>query len=185
MPYRLLAIAFLLALAACAAMPNAPATVQVPDKIKAPADEALAMVVAAKGVQIYECRAGKDAGSAEWQFVAPEADLFDASGRKIGRHYAGPRWEALDGSTIAGTVKERVDASRADAIPWLLLTAKSVGPEGSFSKMTSVQRVNTAGGNAPSSGCSLASVGQIARVPYGADYYFFRRPAAPTSFRAY
>ena len=75
---------------------------------------------------------------------------------RIGRHYAGPHWEALDGSKIAGTVKERADAPLADAIPWLLLTAKSVGPEGSFSKVTSIQRVNTVGGVAPTTGCSEA-----------------------------
>jgi hypothetical protein len=152
----------------------------VPDKIKGAANESLAMIVAAKGVQIYECRAGKDAGTADWVFVAPEADLFDASGKKIGKHYAGPRWQSSDGSTIEGTVKERIDAPQADAIPWLLLTARSVGPEGSFSKFTSVQRVSTVGGAAPKTGCSSASVGQVARMSYSADYYFLaaRAPSA-------
>jgi len=169
---KLLAIPLAIAVSACAQLPNLVPTVQVPDKIKGAANESLAMIVAAKGVQIYECRAGKDAGTADWVFVAPEADLFDASGKNIGRHYAGPRWESFDGSTIAGTTKERIDAPQADAIPWLLLTAKSVGPEGSFSKVTSVQRVSTVGGVAPKTGCSSASVGQLARMPYTADYYF-------------
>ena len=60
-----------------------------------------------------------------------------------------------------------------DAIPWLLLAAKSVGSEGSFSKVTSVQRVNTVGGLAPKAGCSQAAVGTPARIGYTADYYFF------------
>jgi len=60
-----------------------------------------------------------------------------------------------------------------DAIPWLLLAAKSVGSEGSFSKVTSVQRVNTVGGGAPKAGCSQAVVGTPARIDYTADYYFF------------
>ena len=169
---NLLAIPLAIAVSACAQVPNSTPAVQVPDKIKSAANESLAMIVAAKGVQIYECRASKDAGNADWVFVAPEADLFDTSGKKIGRHYAGPRWESLDGSTIAGTLKERIDAPQADAIPWLLLTAKSVGPEGSFSEVASVQRVRTVGGTAPKTGCSSASVGQVARVPYTADYYF-------------
>ena len=109
----------------------------------------------------------------EWAFVAPEADLFDARGNKIGRHYAGPHWEATDGSNIVGAVKERADAPTAGAIPWLLLTAKSVGPDGAFSKVTSIQRVNTAGGAAPVTGCSQAAVGTSARIAYTADYYFF------------
>src|SRR5262249_9768203 len=99
------------------------------------------------------CRAKKDQASAyEWAFVAPEADLFDTSGKKIGRHYAGPHWESSDGSKIAGTVKASTDAPQADAIPWLLLVTKSVGPQGSFSKITSIQRVNTVGGVVQSCG---------------------------------
>jgi hypothetical protein len=165
-------------------MPNLAPTVQVPDKIKGAANESLVIIVAAKGIQIYECRASKDAGNADWVFVAPEADLFDTSGTKIGKHYAGPRWESLDGSTIEGTLRERSDAPRADSIPWVLLTAKSVGPEGSFSKVTSVQRVSTVGGTAPKTGCSSASVGQVARMAYTADYYFLAARARSSSSNA-
>ena len=147
-------------------------TVAVPDKLKPGANESLAMVVPAKGVQIYECRAGKSGGY-EWAFVAPDAELFDTRGNKIGKHYAGPHWEAADGSKIVAALKERSDAPRGDAIPWLLLTSKSVGPAGSFSKVTSIQRVNTVGGIAPKTGCSQAAVGTRARINYTADYYFF------------
>jgi hypothetical protein len=109
----------------------------------------------------------------EWAFVAPEADLFDGRGRKVGRHYAGPHWEAVDGSKILGMVRERVDAPVAGAIPWLLLTAKSVGPDGAFSRITSVQRVNTRGGAPPTTDCSQATAGTPARIEYTADYDFF------------
>lgn len=180
---KLLAMPLAFALSACAGVPTPTPAVQVPDTIKGAANESLAVIAAARGVQIYECRAGKDAASAEWILVAPEAELFDASGRKIGRHYAGPRWESLDGSTIAGTAKARIDAPHADAIPWLLLDARSVGPEGSLSKVSSVQRVNTVGGSAPRSGCSSATVGRVARVPYAADYYFLEaRPRAASAY---
>ena len=140
-------------------------TVQVPDKLSPGASESLALVVPAKGDQIYECRDSK------WVFVAPEAELFDKAGKKIGRHYAGPHWEAADGSKVVGAVKERADAPASNAIPWLLLSTKSVGGEGAFSKVTSIQRVATAGGVAPAGDCSRA--GAKARVPYTADYYFF------------
>jgi hypothetical protein len=167
--------AFSLALLA-AGYANAQAgAVEVPAKLSAGVNESLAMIAAAKGVQIYECRLSKDApGKVEWTFVAPEADLFDARGAKIGRHYAGPHWEANDGSNIQGTTKERADAPVKGAIPWLLLSAKSVGPKGTFDRVTSVQRVNTAGGVAPEAeSCTPPSIGRVARVPYTADYYFF------------
>ena len=163
----------MLLVAGCAGLQPPKSTVAVPDKLKPGANESLAMVVPAKGVQIYECRARKDQpGGYEWAFVAPEADLFDAGGKRIGKHYAGPHWEAADGSRIVGALKERADAPAADAIPWLLLTAKSVGPAGSFSKVTNVQRVNTVGGVAPKTDCSQATVGTPARINYTADYYF-------------
>ena len=168
--------AFLLVslIAACASPQPPTSTVKVPDKLKPGANESVAMIVPAKGVQIYECRAKKDqVGGYEWAFVAPEADLFDARGNRIGRHYAGPHWESTDGSKILGTLKERADAPVADAIPWLLLAAKSVGADGSFSKVTSIQRVNTVGGVAPTGGCSQAAAGTPARINYTADYYFF------------
>src|SRR5262249_6595349 len=101
------ALAGILALAAagCASSPRLRGTAKVPDRLKPPAGESLVMVAAARGVQIYECREKKDqAGAYEWAFVAPEADLFDAGGRRIGRHYAGPTWESSDGSKVQGTV---------------------------------------------------------------------------------
>ena len=137
--------------------------VQVPGNLQ-PENQSLAQVVPAKGVQIYECR------DAKWAFVAPDAELFDRAGKKIGTHYAGPAWEAADGSKVVGAVKARSDAPQAGAIPWLLLSTKSVGGEGSFSKVTSIQRVSTTGGVAPMGGCEA---GAKARVPYTANYYFF------------
>ena len=164
------AFALALLIGACAGPTS---TISVPDKLKPAVTESLSMIVRAKGVQIYECRAKKDqAGAYEWAFVAPEADLFDARGNKTGKHYAGPHWESTDGSKILGSVKERADAPTG-AIPWLLLSAKSVGPDGAFSKVTSIQRVNTVGGVAPAAGCSQAVAGTSARINYTADYYFF------------
>ena len=159
-----------LLLMACAS----PVAVDVPDTLKPGANESLSMIVPAKGVQVYECRAKKDAGTGfEWVFVAPDADLFDRRGNNVGRHGAGPSWQSSDGSRIVATLKQRADAPVSGAVPWLLLTAKSNGPEGSFSNVTSIQRVNTAGGLAPSAGCSRDSAGATASIPYTADYYFF------------
>ena len=136
----------------------------VPENLRPAAGESLKRVIHAKGVQIYECREQK------WVFVAPEADLFDSMGNRVGRHFAGPHWEATgDGSRVVGTTKARADAPEAGAIPWLMLSTKSVGAWGYFSDVTSIQRVATHGGVAPSGPCAGGEV----RVPYTADYYFF------------
>jgi uncharacterized protein DUF3455 len=171
-PSKVTLVSLLFVICGCAS--QQPKTVNVPDKLRPASNETLTMIVPAKGFQIYECRARKgQSGAYEWAFVAPEADLFDHSGRRIGRHYAGPHWESTDGSKILGTPKERADAPAADAISWLLLAARSVGPAGSFSRVTSIQRVNTVGGVAPRTDCSQPVIGTQARSAYMADYYFF------------
>jgi hypothetical protein len=97
----------------------------VPEALDVSANQELALRARASGVQIYVCTADGDAAQFGWKLKAPEADLFDAGGRKIGRHYAGPTWEAVDGSKVGATVKARVDAPDGKAIPWLLLAATS------------------------------------------------------------
>jgi len=170
-----IASALLLVAAACVSRNQAPVANQVPENLKPAANEVMVGAVAARGVQIYECRVKKDDSQAvEWAFVAPEAELFNVQGQRIGTHYAGPQWESIDGSKIAGSVLARADAPRTGAIPWLLLTTKSVGPDGAFAKVTSVQRINTEGGAAPAAGdCKPDSIGHRARVAYTADYVMF------------
>ncbi|MGZ6124258.1 MAG: DUF3455 domain-containing protein [Myxococcales bacterium] len=66
-----------------------------------------------------------------------------------------------------------------NAIAWLKVTATGSqnGPEGGdiLTNTKFIQRLNTAGGVAPSTGCStLAELGHLAFVPYTADYFFYR-----------
>jgi hypothetical protein len=146
----------------------------VPENLKPPATEVLSLKVEATGVQIYECNASKDEPTRfEWIFKAPEADLFDIAGNKIGKHYAGPTWESKDGSKVVGEVKARDNGPDPNAIPWLLLSAKSTSGTGVFSQVKSIQRMNTVGGKAPAETCSQAKAGKGARVDYKATYYFF------------
>ena len=173
-PFGLASLALVLFSGYAAALEPSSPSPSVAQKLRVGAEESLAMIVPAEGVQIYECRASKaQSVGYEWAFVGPEADLFDTSGMKIGRHYAGPSWESFDGSKIVGSVIQSVAAPEEGAIAWLLLGAKSVGPEGTFSDVSSVRRVHTTGGIAPASGCSETAAGTRARVPYTADYYFF------------
>ena len=146
----------------------------VPDTLQPPATEMLALETTATGVQVYECSGVQGQPDRyEWAFKAPEAELFDKTGRRIGRHYAGPTWEADDGSTVVGAVKARVDSPTAGAIPWLLLTARSTAGSGVFGRTTSIQRLATQGGSAPGGACGPAQAGEVARVGYRATYHFY------------
>ncbi len=157
------------AVAACGSVP----AVQVPESLMPGPDQVLAMTVPARGVQVYACRARPDGSGFEWAFVAPDAELLDAAARPIGTHGAGPFWQAADGSRVVGTVKARADAPAPGAIPWLLLATQSTGPDGAFSRVTAIQRINTAGGAAPTTACTEALLGRSVRVPYTADYRLF------------
>jgi len=64
------------------------------------------------------------------------------------------------------------DGPDTNAIPWLLLAAKSVEGNGVFAKTQSIQRVNTVGGKAPAVGCNQTQKGSVERVAYRATYNF-------------
>jgi len=146
------------------------------ESLNPPADEALSLQSRAAGVQIYTCNARKDDPSKyEWTLKAPEAELRDLAGKRIGKHYAGPTWESDDGSKVTGEVKARDPGPDANAIPWLLLTAKSNSGNGVFARTASIQRLDTAGGKAPADGCDAKREGTEIRVPYTASYNFFSK----------
>jgi hypothetical protein len=147
--------------------------VAVPDNLKLPPQTVEMLRVGAAGFQIYACqpRAG-DPSAFEWTLKAPDADLLNEAGETIGKHYAGPAWEALDGSKVVGEVVERAPAPSLGAIPWLLLRAKATEGAGIFSTVRYVQRLDTIGGSAPTEGCDRASAGAELSVPYQATYAF-------------
>jgi hypothetical protein len=127
--------------------------------------------VSAKGDQVYTCK--NDAGKIAWALKAPDAQLFDKDGKQFGKHFAGPSWEANDGSRITGKAVANAPSTETDSVPWLLVTV--VGHEGGgvLSPVTSIQRLNTKGGKAPATGCDARHVAQEVRVPYTANYLFF------------
>lgn len=146
----------------------------LPASLEVPANQALALTLTARGVQIYECQAAPgEAGKLAWTFKAPEADLFDAQGRKVGRHYAGPTWELNDGGKVVGKVRAKADApGGGKGVPWLLLDATQADGS-SLGKVVSIQRVDTTGGNAPSSVDTTVRAGAELRVNYTATYKFY------------
>jgi hypothetical protein len=147
------------------------ATPSVPAVLQAPAGQATLFTADARGVQIYQCSPANDSAF-EWTLKGPEADLFDARGAKIGKHYAGPTWEAADGSKVVGKKKAQSDAPSADAVAWLLLEAKSTEGSGTMSAVKSIQRIATKGGKPPVTGCDSSHVSMEVRVPYEATYVF-------------
>jgi hypothetical protein len=176
-PFPNLIISLWLAIFLAGCEPGSSAKLTAPsvsDTLKAPSTDTLAFAATAKGVQIYECRTSKDNGNQyEWVLKAPEADLFDARGKKIGHHYGGPTWESSDGSKVTGEVKASEPSTDANAIPWLLLTAKTHEGRGILSRVNSIQRLETRGGEARSEGCDQLAMGKQLRVPYTAVYYFY------------
>ncbi len=77
------------------------AQTQVPKNLKPPPSETLLLKAVGNGRQIYSC--GVKEGKFAWTLERPQADLFDARGNRIGRHYKGPTWEATDGSKVSRT----------------------------------------------------------------------------------
>jgi hypothetical protein len=144
---------------------------ELPNTLRPAADEAMILEGYASGVQIYECIS--DAESYVWKFRAPLADLVDRDGHPVARHYAGPTWEAVDGSRVVGFVRVTASPSRSDAIPQLVLGAKSTAGPGVLSRVRTILRLDTLGGQAPNHRCDHTALGEVANVRYSATYRFF------------
>jgi hypothetical protein len=158
-------------LAASTVVSFSAAAQQVPQQIQPPAKEQLLLQVHAKGDQVYTCKS--DAAQFTWTLKAPEAQLFDKDGKSFGKHFAGPSWEANDGSRVTGKAVANTPSPDADSIPWLLVNVISHDGSGVLARVTTIQRLNTKGGKAPASGCDASHVGQEVREPYSADYLFY------------
>jgi hypothetical protein len=147
----------------------------VPDAIKVPDGNKVFLIGHAVGVQIYSCN------GVVWSFVAPRANLYNKHGKLIITHFAGPTWEAKDGSTVVGRAEASITVDPT-AIPWLRLAAASTaaGPDGDrLVATTYVQRIATTGGLAPPAAeCNATTAGTVAEVPYTADYYFWKKTGA-------
>jgi hypothetical protein len=150
---------------------------EVPATLNPPADATLAAGFPARGVQIYTCAAATAGAAPAWTLKAPHAVLFE-DGEAAVIHFAGPSWQALDGSLVTGTKAASAPASDGTSIPQLLLQAASNGSPGLLSDVTWIQRLATVGGAAPAIGCDDAHLNAQVLVPYRAAYFFYRAAAA-------
>jgi hypothetical protein len=148
---------------------TANAQTPLPETIAAPG-ETVVLTVHAEGAQVYECKAGAD-GKLAWAFREPIATLF-VDGKTIGRHYAGPNWEHMDGSAVVGKAAGNAPGATADDIPWLKLQVTASRGSGVLSGVTTVQRINTKGGKADG---ACDKVGTFKSMPYSADYVFLKK----------
>jgi hypothetical protein len=169
----------------------------IPTELQVPAGNRLFLKGRGVGTQNYICLP-TSTGFA-WTFTGPQATLFDDNGREITTHFlspnptengtARPAWQSSrDSSTVWGMSIASVNSPAVvapGAIPWLLV--KIVGTQtpnsrnGRLSNTTFIQRLNTTGGVAPSTGCGVAiDVGKRSFVPYTTDYLFYQA-ARPTN----
>jgi Protein of unknown function (DUF3455) len=167
----------------------------VPANIQAPAGTKLFLVGHAIGTQNYVCL--PSGAGVKFVLFTPQATLFNDD-EQVTTHSFSPN--PAEGGTIRATWQHSRDTSAvwgevkpghasADtafvapgAIPWLLVTVvgSQDGPTGGdkLTATTFIQRLNTSGGVAPSTGCSSPTdVGHQAFVPYTADYFFFKQAA--------
>lgn len=168
----------------------------VPDDLRVDAPDVAFLVGHAIGTQNYVCLPSRSIGLGQvaWTLFTPQATLFSDELEQITTHFFSPNpaegrivraaWQhSGDTSTVWGrVVASSTDANfvRADAIAWLKLevAGAQAGPTGgeSISKATFIQRLNTEGGLAPSTGCARPTdIGNKAFMPYWADYFFYRR----------
>jgi hypothetical protein len=148
---------------------SAKAQTPLPDAIASPG-ETVVLTVHAEGAQVYECKAGAD-GKLAWAFREPIASLL-VDGKTIGRHYAGPNWEHIDGSAVVGKVSGSAPGATADDIAWLKLQVVSSRGNGVLTGVTTVQRINTKGGKLDGA-CDKA--GSFKSAPYSAEYVFLKK----------
>jgi hypothetical protein len=103
--------------------------------------------------------------------------LFDAAGREVGTHGTGPSWTLGDGGKVMGVLPPVKKLTvRADAVPWLEISAKAGTAAGSLKAVTVIQRLNTTGGEPPADALKGENVGKEFRVPYTAEYRFYAGP---------
>ena len=179
-----LAVAFTVSLPQPARADVTPPT--VPADIQVPAGNKAFLEGHGVGTQNYICL--PSGSHFAWTLFTPQATLFDDDDQQVTTHFFSPNpieddtirvtWQhSRDTSIVWGQVIQPVFVA-PDAIPWLLIKTVGAqdGPTGgdTLTATTFIQRVNTDGGVAPSTGCSKSKdVGAKAFVPYEADYFFY------------
>jgi len=171
----------------------------VPDVVKVEDGNEVYLVGHATGTQNYVCL--PSGSGVAYSLFTPEATLFDDRGGQIITHFFSinpfepggvirATWQSsLDTSTVWAKATGTANFNdfptfvRKGAIDWVRLDVKNIGPGAmagptggdKLVKTTFIQRINTIGGLAPSTGCSTSEdIGRRAFIPYRADYVFYK-----------
>jgi hypothetical protein len=174
------AVAVIAVLAACTSMQSAAPAAAVysqaslPDTVKVPTGNKIAMETVGVGEITYECREKQaGAGQFEWVFVGPSAVLNDRAGNMLGKYYGPPAtWESKDSSKLTGAQLAVAPAGTGN-IPLQLVKANPAVGQGAMNGITYIQRVATQGGVAPAAACAAETKGRKEIVKYQADYIFW------------
>jgi hypothetical protein len=128
-----------------------------------------------KGEQIYACTKGEDGKFAFTQHNVSATLQGNVAHSFVKDGPAGPpQWVARDGSSVSGKLISKTP-NGADNIAELDLDLTQTGKDsGKFANAVEVLRLNTVGGVAPAGSCDPKSQ-PIAKVPYGADYFFITK----------
>ena len=123
------------------------------------------------GFQIYTWN------GASWGSAVPSATLYDDDGNVVIQHFGtpnGPAWQSNSGSEVVAKLPPTAVIVDTNSIPWLRLEANpdlTHGP-GVLANTVFIHRVHTVGGKSPRE--NGAFIGQVAKIPYTADYFFYR-----------
>jgi hypothetical protein len=156
------------------------------------------------GTQNYVCK--PSGTGVAFVLFTPQATLFDDDGKQLITHFFSPNpdeantdptvvaermirvtWQDSQDSSSVFAKATQSATSATDptfvaqgAVAWLLLETKGTqeGPDGGdrLTKTTFIQRLNTSGGLAPTTGCtSSLDLGNEAFVHYTANYFFYQK----------
>ncbi len=150
-------------------VPAAIAATPLPTALATPGARVI-VTYRAVGAQIYECKAGGD-GKLAWTFREPIASLF-LDGKTVGRHYAGPTWENVDGSAVVAKAVANAPGATPGDIAWLKLQVADHRGNGVLAEAGIVLRINTSGGASPG---ACEQQGALRGVAYSCDYVFLRK----------
>lgn len=146
----------------------------LPEPVRVPAGHVMKLETVGVGDITYECRERANAaGQFDWAFVAPVATLYDMKRAPVGKYYAGPTWEASDGSKVTGKQVAVAPSGDPKSIPLQLVRAEPAVGNGAMTGVTYIQRLETRAGVAPSSPCDMTTKGRQEKVGYEAKYVFY------------
>lgn len=161
--FRLSLIAITATLCACSSVK--------PPSVTPPEASEEAFRLEASGEQVFRCLI--DARGWYWKFEAPNAYLFDPqTNQAVAKHGYNFTFVHNDGSRLTTRIVSTAPQGKNDLSDALFTVASRDG-YGRLSQIQYIQRLNAKGG-VPTTVCTKEKRGQLARVPFTADFIFYR-----------